>query len=189
MTSETAAAFGKRDAMFNTAGVSRSMNLLDATEDNRNSIIGTNGRGCLSGMQTTPHQLIAQRPGSKTVNTAAMVSRNACANVAPCCPSKWAVASRTQPGAYDQVTNDITVTGFAPGVVATEMPAQAHRDAMELDAAERPGHAVDAPLPENLKRRVARPADITGTTTVLAVGQSVQLTGQVVTIDGGMTLI
>jgi meso-butanediol dehydrogenase/(S,S)-butanediol dehydrogenase/diacetyl reductase len=42
---------------------------------------------------------------------------------------------------------------------------------------------------EILKGRVATPADITGTTTFLASKDSDYMTGQIVMIDGGMTLV
>jgi meso-butanediol dehydrogenase/(S,S)-butanediol dehydrogenase/diacetyl reductase len=42
---------------------------------------------------------------------------------------------------------------------------------------------------EILKGRVARPEDITGTTTFLASRASDYMTGQIVMIDGGMTLV
>jgi meso-butanediol dehydrogenase/(S,S)-butanediol dehydrogenase/diacetyl reductase len=40
-----------------------------------------------------------------------------------------------------------------------------------------------------LKGRVATPDDITGTTTFLASRESDYMTGQIVMIDGGMTLV
>jgi meso-butanediol dehydrogenase/(S,S)-butanediol dehydrogenase/diacetyl reductase len=40
-----------------------------------------------------------------------------------------------------------------------------------------------------LRGRVATPSDITGTTTFLASRDSDYMTGQIVMIDGGMTLI
>ena len=63
--------------------------------------------------------------------------RTAARQVAPYCASKWAVVSLTQSGARDLAKHDITVTGFAPGVVATEMWEEVDRDLMEIGAAER----------------------------------------------------
>jgi meso-butanediol dehydrogenase/(S,S)-butanediol dehydrogenase/diacetyl reductase len=53
------------------------------------------------------------------------------------------VVSLTQSAARDLAKHDITVTGFAPGVVATEMWEQVDRDLMEIGAAERPGQAME----------------------------------------------
>ncbi len=186
--------FGRLDVKFNNAGVNRPMNFLDVTEDNWNFIMGVNGMGCMIGMQEAARQFIAQGKddsgmAGKIVNTASIASRQGFDNVAPYCASKWAVVSLTQSGARDLAKHGITVTGFAPGVVATEMWEQVDRDLMEIGAAERPGQAMEEFSSEILKGRVARPADITGTTTFLASTASDYMTGQIVMIDGGMTLV
>ena len=186
--------WGRLDVKFNNAGVNRPMNFMDVTEDNWNFIMGVNGLGCLIGMQEAARQMIAQGRGpdgvaGKIVNTASIASRQGFDNVAPYCASKFAVVSLTQSGARDLARHGITVTGFAPGVVATEMWEQVDRDLMEIGAAERPGQAMEEFSAEILKGRVAQPGDITGTTTFLASRDSDYMTGQIVMIDGGMTLV
>ena len=189
MIAHTVAAFGKLDVKFNTAGVNKPMNFLDVTEENWHFIMGVNGLGCLIGMQEAARQMIAQGTGGKIINTASVASRQGFGNVAPYCASKWAVVSLTQSAARDLAEHDITVTGFAPGVVATEMWEEVDRDLMNIGAAERPGQAMEEFAAGILKGRVARPADITGTTTFLASAESDYMTGQIVMIDGGMTLV
>lgn len=189
MIAHTVDTFGRLDVKFNNAGVNKPMNFLDVTEGNWNFIMGVNGLGCMIGMQEAAKQMIAQGGGGKIVNTASIASRQGFDNVAPYCASKWAVVSLTQSGARDLAKHDITVTGFAPGVVATEMWEQVDQDLMEIGAAERPGQAMEEFSSEILKGRVATPADITGTTTFLASKDSDYMTGQIVMIDGGMTLV
>ena len=181
--------FGRLDVKFNNAGVNKPMNFLDLTEENWNFIMGINGLGCMIGMQEAANQMIAQGSGGKIVNTASIASRQGFGNVAPYCASKWAVVSLTQSGERDLAPHGITVTGFAPGVVATEMWEQVDRDLMDIGAAERPGQAMEEFASEILKGRVAKPRDITGTTTFLASPDSDYMTGQIVMIDGGMTLV
>ncbi|WP_292292187.1 SDR family oxidoreductase [Marivita sp.] len=189
MIDKAVAAFGKLDVKFNNAGVNKPMNFLDVTEDNWNFIMGVNGLGCLIGMQEAARQFIRQGTPGKIVNTASIASRQGFDNVAPYCASKWSVVSLTQSAARDLAKHDITVTSFAPGVVATEMWEEVDRDLMEIGAADRPGQAMEEFSSEILKGRVATPADITGTTTFLASHESDYMTGQVVMIDGGMTLV
>lgn len=189
MIAHAVASFGKLDVMFNNAGVNRPMNFLDVTEDNWNFIMGVNGLGCMIGIQEAARQMIAQGGGGKIINTASIASRQGFGNVAPYCASKWAVVSLTQSGARDLAKHNITVTGFAPGVVATEMWEQVDRDLMEIGAAERPGQAMEAFSADILRGRVATAADITGTTTFLASKDSDYMTGQIVMIDGGMALV
>ncbi|SDU17804.1 SDR family NAD(P)-dependent oxidoreductase [Stappia sp. ES.058] len=189
MIARVADAFGRVDVKFNNAGVNRPMNFLDVTEENWRFIMDVNGLGVLIGMQEAARQMIAQGGGGKIVNTASIASRQGFDNVAPYCASKWAVVSLTQSGARDLARHDITVTGFAPGVVATEMWEEVDRDLMAIGASERPGQAMEEFSSEILKGRVATPADITGTTTFLASRDSDYMTGQIVMIDGGMTLV
>jgi meso-butanediol dehydrogenase / (S,S)-butanediol dehydrogenase / diacetyl reductase len=189
MVDHAVSVFGKLDVKFNNAGVNRPMNFMDVTEDNWNFIMKVNGLGCLIGMQEAARQMIAQGTGGKIINTASVASRQGFDNVAPYCASKWAVVSLTQSGARDLAKHNITVTGFAPGVVATEMWEQVDRDLMEIGAAQRPGQAMEEFSSEILRGRVATPNDITGTTTYLASRDSDYMTGQIVMIDGGMTLV
>lgn len=189
MIAHTVDILGRLDVMFNNAGVNKPMNFLDVTEENWNFIMGINGLGCMIGMQEAAGQMIAQGGGGKIINTASVASRQGFDNVAPYCASKWAVVSLTQSGARDLAKHDITVTGFAPGVVATEMWEQVDHDLMEIGAAERPGQAMEEFSAQILRGRVAKPADITGTTTFLASRDSDYMTGQIIMIDGGMTLV
>ena len=189
MIAHTVETFGRLDVKFNNAGVNRPMNFMNVTEDNWNFIMGVNGLGCLIGMQEAARQMIAQGGGGKIINTASIASRQGFDNVAPYCASKFAVVSLTQSGARDLAKHDITVTGFAPGVVATEMWEQVDRDLMDIGAASRPGQAMEEFSAEVLRGRVAKPKDITGTTTFLASEDSDYMTGQIVMIDGGMTLV
>lgn len=189
MIDHTVETFGRLDVKFNNAGVNKPMNFLDVTEENWRFIMDINGLGCLIGMQEAARQMIAQGGGGKIVNTASVASRQGFDNVAPYCASKWAVVSLTQSGARDLARHGITVTGFAPGVVATEMWEQVDQDLMQIGASQRPGQAMEEFSSEILRGRVATPADITGTTTFLAARDSDYMTGQIVMIDGGMTLV
>ncbi len=189
MIAHTVEAFGRLDVKFNNAGVNKPMNFMDVTEDNWNFIMGVNGLGCLIGIQEAARQMIAQGTGGKIINTASIASRQGFGNVAPYCASKFAVVSLTQSAARDLARHDITVTGFAPGVVATEMWEQVDQDLLAIGASQRPGQAMEEFSAEILKGRVATPQDITGTTTFLASRESDYMTGQIVMIDGGMTLV
>jgi meso-butanediol dehydrogenase/(S,S)-butanediol dehydrogenase/diacetyl reductase len=189
MIDKTATEFGQVDVKFNNAGVNKPMNFLDVTEENWNFVMGVNGLGCLIGMQEAARQMIAQGSGGKIINTASIASRQGFDNVAPYCASKWAVVSLTQSGARDLAKHNITVTGFAPGVVDTEMWEQVDQDLMQIGAAQHPGQAMEEFSADILRGRVATPADITGTTTFLASSDSDYMTGQIVMIDGGMTLV
>lgn len=189
MIAHTVEKFGRLDVKFNNAGVNKPMNFMDVSEDNWHFIMGVNGLGCMIGIQEAARQMIAQGGGGKIINTASIASRQGFANVAPYCASKSAVVSLTQSAARDLAAHNITVTGFAPGVVATEMWEQVDKDLMEIGAAERPGQAMEEFAADILRGRIATHEDITGTTTFLASPDSDYMTGQIIMIDGGMILV
>jgi len=181
--------FGKLDVKFNNAGVNKPMHFLEVTEENWDFIMRVNALGVLIGTQEAAKQMIDQGTGGKIINTASIAGRQGFDNVVPYCASKFAVVSLTQSAARDLAKHDITVTGFAPGVVHTELWDTLDKDLMELGVSERPGQAMQEFSADILRGRVARPDDITGTTTFLASPASDYMTGQIVMIDGGMTLV
>lgn len=189
MIDDTVSAFGQLDIKFNNAGINKPMNFLDVTEENWEVIMKVNGLGVLIGMQEAAKQMIKQNSGGKIINTASIASRQGFDNVAPYCASKHAVLSLTQSGARDLAKHDITVNGFAPGVVGTEMWQQLDKDLMEIGASQEKGQAIAEFSKDILKGRVALPKDITGTTTFLASADSDYMTGQIMMIDGGMILV
>ena len=66
---------------------------------------------------------------------------------------------------------------------------QVDQDLVAIGVAERPEQATEEFSTEILRGRVATPADITGTTMFLASKDSDYMTGQIVMIDGAMTLV
>ncbi len=189
MIAKTVDEFGSLDVKFNNAGVNKPMNFLDVTDENWNFIMKVNGLGVLIGCQEAARQMIDQGGGGKIVNTCSIASRQGFDNVAPYCASKFAVLSLTQSAARDLAKHRITVNGFAPGVVHTELWKQLDRDLMDIGASERPGQAIEEFSEGILVGRVATADDITGTTTFLASSDSDYMTGQCVMIDGGMILV
>lgn len=185
----TVAAFGSVNVMFNNAGMNKPMKFLDVTEDNWNTIMTINGLGVLIGMQEVAKQMIAQGSGGKIVNTASIAGRQGYDNMVPYCASKFAVIALTQSGARALALHNITVNGFAPGVVDTPLWEQLDKDLMALGISKRPGEAMENFAAGILRGRAAKPADIAGTTTFLASSDSDYMTGQIIMIDGGMVLV
>jgi meso-butanediol dehydrogenase/(S,S)-butanediol dehydrogenase/diacetyl reductase len=181
--------FGALNVMFNNAGINKPMKFLDVTEENWDLIMRVNGLSVLIGMQEAAKQMIKQGTGGKIINTASIAGRQGYDNIAPYCASKFSVISLTQSGARALAGNNITVNGFAPGVVNTPLWEQLDKDLMELGASERPGQAIAEFSAGILRGRAASADDIVGTTTFLAAPDSDYMTGQIIMIDGGMVLV
>jgi meso-butanediol dehydrogenase/(S,S)-butanediol dehydrogenase/diacetyl reductase len=133
--------------------------------------------------------MIAQGKGGKIINTASIAGRQGFDNIAPYCASKFAVISLTQSGARALAKHNITVNGFAPGVVNTPLWEQLDKDLMAIGASERPGQAIAEFSAGILRGRAATPEDIAGSALFLASPESDYMTGQIIMIDGGMVLV
>jgi meso-butanediol dehydrogenase/(S,S)-butanediol dehydrogenase/diacetyl reductase len=182
-------AFGALNIMFNNAGINRPLNFLDVTEENWDLIMRVNALSVLIGTQEAARQMIMQGNGGKIINTASVASRQGYANMAPYCASKAAVLSLTQAAARALAPYDITVNGFAPGVVLTPLWEQLDVDLVAIGASKAPGEAIEMFSSNILRGRPATPQDITGTTTFLAGPASDYITGQIIMVDGGKLLV
>lgn len=182
--------YGKLDIIFNNAGFNKPMKFLETTEENWDAILRVNALGCLICMQEAAKQMIKQGHGGKIINTTSMAGRQGYPDFAPYCASKWAVISLIQAGARELTSkHNITVNGFGPGVVATPLWEQLDKDLLDIGSSEKEGQAMADFATGILRGRVAQPEDITGTALFLASSDSDYMTGQVVMIDGGMTLV
>lgn len=182
----TVKTFGKLDAYFNNAGMNSPMKLLDVTEENFDLIMKVNVLGVLIGMQEAARQFIRQGSGGKIVNTASIAGRTGFPSFAPYSAAKSAVISLTQAGARAWGSEDITVNGFAPGVVDTPLWEKLDR---ELDEIGEPDGKMDRLSSQIILGRPATPEDIVPTGVFLAGSDSDYITGQIIPIEGGMILV
>lgn len=189
MLAAAADAFGRVDVVFNNAGFNRPMPFLEVTKENWDAVMSVNGWGVLVGTQEAAKRMIAQGGGGKIINTASIASRQGYASFLPYCASKFSVVAIIQAAARALAPHDITVNGFAPGVVDTPLWEKLDRELMEIGDSERPGQAFEDFSAGILRGRPATPEDIAGTAAFLASSDSDYMTGQVVMIDGGMVLV
>jgi meso-butanediol dehydrogenase/(S,S)-butanediol dehydrogenase/diacetyl reductase len=179
-------AFGKLDAYFNNAGMNSPMKLLDVSEDNFNLIMKVNVLGVLIGMQEAAKQFIAQGSGGKIINTASIAGRTGFPSFAPYSAAKSAVISLTQSGARAWAEHNITVNGFAPGVVDTPLWVKLDEELEEIGEAD---GKMDKLSSQIILGRPALPEDIVPTGVFLAAEDSDYITGQIIPIEGGMILV
>ncbi len=188
----TVDAFGSLNVMLNNAGINKPLMFLDVTEENWQQIMDVNALGTLIGMQEAARQMIAQgRPAKpyKIINVGSILSRQAFDDVVPYSCSKHAVLAMINGGAKALAAHNITVNGYGPGVVRTELWEQLDKDLVAIGKFEKPGESMDK-LAENmiLLKRYSYPEDVIGTAAFLASHESDYMTGQLLMIDGGMVV-
>lgn len=188
----TVEAFGSLNVMLNNAGINKPLMFLDITEENWQQIMDVNAWGCLVGMQEAAKQMIAQGKDNgpyKIINVGSILSRQAFDDVVPYSCSKHAVQAMINGGAKALVDHNITVNGYGPGVVRTELWEQLDKDLVAIGKFEKQGQSMDE-LAEKmiLMKRYSYPEDIVGTASFLASNESDYMTGQLLMIDGGIVL-
>ena len=188
----TAEAFGSINIMLNNAGVNTPLMFLDITEENWHQIMDINALGTLIGMQEAAKQMIKQGKQSepyKIINVGSILSRQAFDDVVPYACSKHAVLAMINGGAKALAAENITVNGYGPGVVRTELWEQLDKDLVAIGKFEKEGQSMDQ-LAEDmiLMKRYSYPEDVVGTASFLSSGESDYMTGQLIMIDGGMIM-
>ncbi|WP_293378728.1 SDR family oxidoreductase [Natronospirillum sp.] len=188
----TVEAFGSLNVMVNNAGINKPLMFMDITEENWQQIMDVNALGTLIGMQEAARQMIDQGKENgpyKIINVGSILSRQAFDDVVPYSCSKHAVLAMINGGAKALVDHNITVNGYGPGVVRTELWEQLDKDLVNIGKFDKQGESMDK-LAENmiLMKRYSYPEDVIGTASFLAAKDSDYMTGQLLMIDGGMIM-
>ncbi|HLL88194.1 MAG TPA: 3-ketoacyl-ACP reductase [Tepidisphaeraceae bacterium] len=177
-------AFGRLDVLVNNAGVAPDVraDLLDASPASFDRLIGINLRGPYFLTQAAARWMVQQRQGDPTfrgcvVNVSSVSATVASTNRGDYCISKAGVAMATQLWAARLAEFAIDVYEVRPGIIATDMTAGVKAKYDNLIAN---GLTVE--------KRWGKPEDVGRAVAVLAKGELSYATGQVLMIDGGLTL-
>ncbi|WP_448811760.1 SDR family NAD(P)-dependent oxidoreductase [Agromyces bauzanensis] len=173
--------FGRLDVMVNNAGISMSTGVFDTTAEQWMRHQRVNGLGTLIGMQEAAEVMIEQGGGGKIINVSSISGRRNNADWVAYAASKASGSSLIASGARALAPHGITVTGIAPGIVETPL----WRGVYEDDAAREArfaAYAAQIPL-----GRTSAADDLAGAAVFLATPDSGYMTGQTITIDGGIT--
>ena len=188
----TVESFGSINVLLNNAGINKPLFFLDITRENWQQIMDVNAWGTFNCMQAAARQMKAQGKQDypyKIINVGSILSRETFDDVVVYGASKHAVLALIKGGAKSLIEYGITVNGYGPGVVRTEMWEQLDKELVQIGKFKKPGESMDS-LAENmiLMKRYSYPEDIVGTASFLASSESDYMTGQLLMIDGGMVI-
>lgn len=189
----TVEAFGSINVALLNAGVNKPRMFMDIDEDNWDMIMDINAKGVLLGMQEAARAMIAQGPMEdhpyKIIPVGSIVSRTAFLDVIPYSCSKYAVLAMIIGGAKALWDHNITVNGYGPGVVRTELWEQLDKDLVDIGMFEKEGQSMDHLAATMITmKRYSYPDDVKGTAAFLCSDESDYMTGQLIMIDGGMIM-
>jgi NAD(P)-dependent dehydrogenase (short-subunit alcohol dehydrogenase family) len=185
----TVEAFGTINVGLFNAGLNKPRFFMDIDEDNWDMIMTVNTKAMWLGMQETARQMIKQGKQDypyKLINVGSIASRKPLVDVTVYCTSKYGCLALTHCGAVGLAEHNITVNGYAPGVVVTPLWEQLDKDLVEIGFKDREGQAYDDIVRDALQiKRVSYPDDVKGTAAFLCSSDSDYMTGQMIHIDGG----
>ncbi len=165
---------GRLDILVNSAGVNLRGPVETYPEEAWDTVIDTNLKGVfLTARMAYP---MLKKQGGKVVNIASLMSEIARPTIAAYVASKGGVRQLTKALAVEWAPDNIQVNAIAPGFIATEMNLPLTRD-------ETFNAMVIGRTPA---RRWGTPEDISGTALFLVSPASDFLTGQIITVDGGL---
>jgi NAD(P)-dependent dehydrogenase (short-subunit alcohol dehydrogenase family) len=132
---------GPIEILVNNAGIGYFGPFHQATEATWDSILDTNLKSVFLASKEISPGMIARRSGH-IINIASLAGKNAFANGAIYCASKWGLVGMTQCMAEDLRAYGIRVSAICPGSVATEFSPHAGKDPSKMLQSEDVAHAV-----------------------------------------------
>ena len=176
---------GGLDVVVNNAGIYKAARFVDYTPQDFDTVMKVNVYGVFHVMQAALRSMQAAGSG-KIVNIASTAGRHESPNQAAYNASKHAVVGLMRCAALEHAGHGITVNAICPGFVETDM-IQAFKTHAEIHGIsfEELRAALIARIPIG---RVLQPAEIAHLAVYLASSESDGMTGQAITISGGMRM-
>ncbi len=168
-------AFGRVDVLVNNAGITRDGLIARMKEEDFDAVIDVNLKGTFNCCKAAAQRMMKQRYG-RIVNLSSVVGVAGNAGQANYAASKAGVIGLTKSLARELAARNVTANAVAPGFIATDMT-----DALS----EKQREAI---LGRIAAKRLGAPEDVAALVRFLASEEAGYITGQVVCIDGGMSL-
>lgn len=165
--------YGHLDILVNNAGITRDGLLMKMSEEDFARVIDVNLKGAFHTIRHASRYFLKQKGGS-IINISSVSGVAGNAGQANYSAAKAGIIGLTKSVAKELGSRGITVNAVAPGFIETDMT-----DAM-------PEKAKEAVKSRITMGRIGTPADIAGVVAFLASKEASYITGQVISVDGGM---
>ena len=168
-------AWGPINILVNNAGVIRDGLFVAMRPEEWNTVIQTNLGGTFSFCHAVAMKMARQRKG-RIINISSVAANHVNPGQTNYAASKGAINSFTRALAVELAGRGVTVNAIAPGFIETDMSEAVRNKA---------GDMIKKMIP---LKRLGQPEDIAKAAVFLASAEAGYITGQVLTVDGGLSL-
>ena len=167
--------YGRVDILVNNAGITRDKLVLGMKEEDFDDVINTNLKGTFNCIKHVYRVMMKQKYG-RIINMSSVVGIEGNAGQVNYAASKAGVVGLTKSIAKELGSRGVTANAIAPGFIQTDMT-----DALS-------DKQKEAMLDHIAVKRLGEVSDIAETAAFLASDKASYITGQVIKVDGGMSL-
>jgi len=186
MAEQTRAEFGRIDILVNNAGIYRAAASVDVTEEHWDAIMNINAKAVFFASQAVLPTMIAQKRGV-IVSLASMAGKIGSRTNLPYNASKAAVISITKSLALAHAADGIRVNCVCPGFVETDMWAAVAREQGAL-LGQSPEEFTRQRVRQVPLGRMECPEDVANLIGFLVSTRADYITGQAISVDGGLIM-
>ena len=174
------AQFGLVDVLVNNSGIVVSKPIFEHTEEDWDSVLDVNLKGAWLMAQEVARRLVAaEKPGSIINISSALGYGRVSSQIHEYCASKAALIHLTKSMATELAPAGVRVNALAPGYVITDL----NRDWLTGSST---GERLRQRIPQ---QRFAEADELDGVLMLLASDAATYMTGSVVEIDGGLSVV
>jgi 3-oxoacyl-[acyl-carrier protein] reductase len=167
--------WGQLDILVNNAGVIKDDLFVRMEPEAWQTVLQTNLGGVFNFCKAVGYTMMKQRRG-RIINISSVAAEHVNPGQTNYAASKGAINAFTRALAVELAGRNVTVNAVAPGFIETDMSEAVRNKAGDL---------IKKMIP---MKRLGQPEDIAKVVVFLAGPDAAYLTGQVITVDGGLSL-
>ena len=174
-TTQVEKSWGRLDILVNNAGIIKDDLFVRLEPEAWQGVLQTNLGGAYNFCRAVAYTFMKQRRG-RIINISSVAAEHVNPGQTNYAASKGAINAFTRALAMELAGRGVTVNAIAPGFIETDMSANVRNKAGDL---------IKKMIP---LKRLGQPEDVANVAVFLASADAAYITGQILTVDGGLSL-